>query len=239
MIKIAILADVHANYPALIEVLKEIEKEKCDYIYHLGDLISIGAYPRECLELLLHNEKVILIMGNHEEYFVKGLSKPQPNYMSDGEFLHQKWTHSKLGEKMRKKLEKLPLIIDRKFKNTKITFLHSPFKKTKEKFTSFINLKHKYSNELDNLFCDNNSDIIVYGHTHIFSDLKGKKRYINPGSTGCHKEANAIFSVITIFEKYFEVKHCKIPYDKETLVEEMEIRKVPEREFINKTFFKI
>lgn len=44
-IRIAILADVHANLPALTAVLADAREHGCERIYHAGDLIGIGPYP--------------------------------------------------------------------------------------------------------------------------------------------------------------------------------------------------
>ena len=40
--KIAIISDIHGNDEALTAVLKDIESEKCDKIFCLGDLAMAG-----------------------------------------------------------------------------------------------------------------------------------------------------------------------------------------------------
>ena len=238
MIKLALIADLHANFPALVEVLKSIEKEKCDRIYHLGDAISIGCYPKECLDLLLKNEKVTMIMGNHEEYFVYGLEKPLPAGMSEGEIRHQKWTHSLLNGDYKNRISTFPCRIDEQFHKTKISFVHCPVKGDQNgEFTSFFDLRNKTAEELDDLYSNFDADIIVYGHTHIFSDIQGKKRYINPGSVGCHEGPEAFYLIITIFDDHYEVEHRRIQYDKAILIKKMEQLQVPDRELIIKAFF--
>jgi len=239
MIKIALIADLHANYPALSKIMTELVKEGVDQIFHLGDSISIGCYPKECLDLLLVNEKVTMIMGNHEEYYVKGLEKPQPASMSDEEFLHHKWTHSQLNDEIKDKVSEFPLRIDEKFYQTKISFVHCPFYyEQSANFTYFKDLRNKTADELDVLCSDLDADIIAYGHTHIFSDLQGKKRYINPGSVGCHEGSEAYYSIITLLKDRYELEHRRIAYDKAELIEKMEKRNVPDRELIIKAFFR-
>ena len=49
--KIAILADVHANLPALRAALADAEQQGCERLYHAGDLIAIGPYPAEVIDL--------------------------------------------------------------------------------------------------------------------------------------------------------------------------------------------
>ena len=49
--RVAALADVHGNAPALAAVLKEVEHDKPDLIVFCGDL-TWGSLPRETLELV-------------------------------------------------------------------------------------------------------------------------------------------------------------------------------------------
>ena len=236
MIRIAIIADLHANFPAAQKVLERALELKCDHVYHLGDAISIGPHPKECIELLQKN-KVTLLMGNHEEYFVKGLSKPQPHYMSDGEYLHQKWTHSQLKKGMKEWLSGLPYIIQEVFQNVSLAFLHSPVL-SEEKYKDFQDLRKCNKMDLDAIFDPYDSDIICYGHSHISSDIEGRKRYINPGSVGCHTGNYAKLSVVEIRDNSYDVHHYRIKYNKQSLLSDMTTREVPDKEFICKTFFK-
>lgn len=49
--RIATLADVHANLPALTVVLADAHEHGCERFYHAGDLIAIGPYPGEVVDL--------------------------------------------------------------------------------------------------------------------------------------------------------------------------------------------
>lgn len=70
---IAIVSDIHGNYPALRAVLSEIEKVGCDGIISLGDVAGYYGQINECIDLL-REKNVINIMGNHDYY----LSYDQP-----------------------------------------------------------------------------------------------------------------------------------------------------------------
>lgn len=48
--RLAILADIHSNIIALEKVLQAIQQEKVDQIICLGDVVNIGAWPREVLD---------------------------------------------------------------------------------------------------------------------------------------------------------------------------------------------
>lgn len=63
--RIAILADIHANYQALQAVLKDIEKQSIDDIISLGDNIGYGPQPEEVVRTLMA-KNIFSITGNHE-----------------------------------------------------------------------------------------------------------------------------------------------------------------------------
>lgn len=66
--RIALIADIHANLPALEAVLRDIKRRYTpDMILSLGDQINLGPCPRETLALLRENQ-VKCLHGNHERY---------------------------------------------------------------------------------------------------------------------------------------------------------------------------
>ena len=50
--RIAVLADVHANLPALEAVAADMRTEGVEGLWHLGDAVGYGADPLTCLQLL-------------------------------------------------------------------------------------------------------------------------------------------------------------------------------------------
>jgi predicted phosphodiesterase len=63
--RLAVIADIHANLEALESVLAQIDQEGVDGILNLGDLVGYNASPNECLELLQTRE-VWSLAGNHD-----------------------------------------------------------------------------------------------------------------------------------------------------------------------------
>jgi diadenosine tetraphosphatase ApaH/serine/threonine PP2A family protein phosphatase len=61
----AIISDIHSNLEALQAVLRDIEKQKVEEIYCLGDVIGYGPNPRECVDLIMKCKLVLL--GNHDQ----------------------------------------------------------------------------------------------------------------------------------------------------------------------------
>lgn len=61
----AIISDIHSNLEALESVLKQIENERVDKIFCLGDIVGYGPNPDECVDLVRENCEIILT-GNHD-----------------------------------------------------------------------------------------------------------------------------------------------------------------------------
>ena len=61
----AIISDIHSNLEALQAVLDDIAKHNITEIYCLGDIIGYGPNPRECIDLAMKCNMVLL--GNHDQ----------------------------------------------------------------------------------------------------------------------------------------------------------------------------
>lgn len=71
--RIALIADIHSNLPALEAILRDIRRHSPDMILSLGDQVNLGPCPKETLELL-HAENVACLHGNHERYILSALA---------------------------------------------------------------------------------------------------------------------------------------------------------------------
>jgi len=79
--KTAFLSDIHGNSPALQAVLDDIQREGCDTVFLLGDLIN-GIDPHGCVQLLCswvadNKIELVCIKGNAEAY----LTTPDRNLL--------------------------------------------------------------------------------------------------------------------------------------------------------------
>ncbi len=50
--RLAIFSDVHANFHALEAVWGDIQQQKPDAVYCLGDLVGYGAEPNEVIDFI-------------------------------------------------------------------------------------------------------------------------------------------------------------------------------------------
>ena len=63
--RIAIIADIHSNLPALRAVLDVVNTSPVDHYLCLGDVVGYGPDPKGCIELL-EGLSITHIQGNHE-----------------------------------------------------------------------------------------------------------------------------------------------------------------------------
>ena len=61
----AIISDIHSNLEALTAVLADIASQNVTEIYCLGDIVGYGPNPRECVDLVMKCQVVLL--GNHDQ----------------------------------------------------------------------------------------------------------------------------------------------------------------------------
>ena len=69
--KLALLADIHANLPALQAVAAHLDAWRPDHVLVAGDVINRGPRPAECLAFIQERRQTdgwLVTRGNHEEY---------------------------------------------------------------------------------------------------------------------------------------------------------------------------
>ncbi len=232
--KIGLFTDVHANLPALEVSIKRFRELECDMIIHLGDLIGIGPYPRECLELAISIGEMQFIMGNHDHWYGYGFPEPIPGYMNQEEVAHHRWTHAQIGEPYKAFVKTWKFTMDVTIGNFNLNFRHYGLNKEKNWFRQHI--KYPSADQLDRMFDDVEADMVFYGHNHISSDLQGRTRYVNLGSSGCFDKAIARIGILNINGDTIELQKEALEYNDHNFLNEYDLRDVPARDFIRKVF---
>lgn len=111
--KVAVLADIHANFTALETVTEHIETWDPEQVIVAGDTVNRGTRPKECLDFVQEKAQSRgwkLIRGNHEDYVINQaqLKIPQGNPAFE---VHRAsyWTYQKLNYDI-KQLEEMPFL---------------------------------------------------------------------------------------------------------------------------------
>lgn len=113
--KLAVLADIHSNLPALQAVLDHIDAWRPDAVVVAGDVVNRGPRPVECLELVMQRvqrEGWLLVRGNHEDYVLTHVV-PDPSLRPIEREVYQNsyWTYVALGVQVAGGLADWPLAV--------------------------------------------------------------------------------------------------------------------------------
>jgi hypothetical protein len=68
--RLAVLADIHANLAALEAVLPDLRRQSPDIVYVAGDFQNRGPHPLEVTQFVA-NQGWRLLRGNHEDYVIQ------------------------------------------------------------------------------------------------------------------------------------------------------------------------
>lgn len=100
-----VLADVHANLPALERVLSWLEDRGVDRYLIAGDLVGYGPFPNECVDIV-RGLDAITVAGNHDLIAVGRLPATRANSIARATL---SWTAGVLRDDVRAYLDTLPL----------------------------------------------------------------------------------------------------------------------------------
>ena len=159
--KLAVISCIHGNIEALDAVLADIDDQKAEEIYCLGDLVGYGPYPNEVVEKI-RSLDIPSAQGCWDEDIVDGLNACECSYPSQlaehrGRLAHE-WTDKEIHPEVREYLATLPLT----FKKDNLCFTHGSPNSQHEyllpSMDGFAALERVLSADADVLFC---------GHTHV------------------------------------------------------------------------
>lgn len=177
--RLAILADIHSNMIALEKVLQAIHRERVDQIVCLGDVVNIGARPREVISRL-QDLNCLTIMGNHDEWMLK------PDYHSRKDTIDEvvdiyHWTAEQLTPADLTYIHSFQTTAYLQFgPQEDVLFFHGSPRSNKD-----LILAETPDHVLDTMFNGCRASLLVGGHSHIqlMRYYRGM-RLINPGSVG-------------------------------------------------------
>src|SRR4030067_2984190 len=98
--KIAVIADPHANFLALQAVSEHVASWQADHVNVAGDLVNRGPRPAQCLDFVLDRQQNAgwrLVRGNHEDYVIDQAGSPDGRNCPTSEVQRPSyWTYQQL-----------------------------------------------------------------------------------------------------------------------------------------------
>ncbi|MCA8982208.1 MAG: metallophosphoesterase family protein [Planctomycetaceae bacterium] len=202
--RILVLADIHANWPALRAIARA--EPDCDECLVLGDLVDYGVSAREVIRWVqAHASQVI--RGNHD-HAVAQFIRRRPHVSGLKQFLNETrqihWQELNCSEL--NYLGGLPTQLTLYRDGLKLRLLHAtPRDPLGEYLLPDVTRWEEPTRNLQ-------ADILLVGHTHIPFEIECHGlRIVNPGSVGQPRDGIASASYAVLEQGHVEFK--RIAYD--------------------------
>ena len=207
--KICVFADVHGNLMQFEKLVKSDDFQTADMRICLGDMVGMGPYQKECMDLLSQYEYTMLL-GNHEARMTGLINDLNPEY--DIDFFNQFKLYREELTNYLPLFNKLPKDITLEIGGKRIYFCHYGWNgddmANKDNNLCNKSLKEQFGIK------DGEYDYVIYGHIHSPSKvLDGKVTFIDVGSLGLKSPSN--YLMIYGDNTNISIERKTIEFDKE------------------------
>lgn len=199
--KIALFADIHANYPALEKALSVSQEEGVEWFMVAGDLVGFYPFPGEVINAVKKHlvGRACIVTGNHDHKVLTGEEFPE----SFSATITARWQRSVLDEEQLSFIRGLPQKIYYDINGCRFLIVHgSPGSPLSERITSIEQIKPV------------DADIVVFGHTHRPALMKKDHvLWVNPGSVGQPRDGDPRGSMAIIKLPELGVRFIRFHYE--------------------------
>ena len=214
--KIAILADIHANRYALEAVLKDLAEQKVDKVIINGDFVNRGPDNVAVLERVW-NEGYDLVLGNHDDLMRKWTRQADDlpsEWFGDPFWDATAWSAAQLeAAGWTDNLARLPMTHKVELRDApKILVSHGSPRHYREGYGS-----RTPDETLSEILQMHPADILVGSHTHQpMNRVWGKHRILNTGAVGApfNHDPRAQYLVLTLQDGDWHTDFRRVPYDR-------------------------
>lgn len=229
MPQIAIIADMHANLPALQSVWADLEGRRADAVYHLGDLIGYNPYPAEVIAFVRDHD-IPGLCGNYDLAVSDHLPDPvavylKPSISPVGRAAYE-WTRDRVPPAARDYLRRLPRSLALDIEGRRVVLVHGSPQNVRE---------YVYPDTPDERLAEllslGKADILICGHTHRPMIRRvGGGLVLNPGSVGKPKDGDprASYLMLHVSDGRVEPEIRRVEYPVQDVVAAIRATDLPE-----------
>jgi putative phosphoesterase len=163
--RLAVIADVHADIHALRDALAQAERLGCTAVVCAGDLVGYGLFPMQVINLL-RERRVPCVRGNHDRW------AEDPNMAGASSGL--------LSDDAMAFLAGLPRVWNKVIDSVRVAMCHGTPKSDMDSVVPGM----ATAGDVRRWLAAANADVLVVGHSHapfVLSDLGGGL-IVNPGA---------------------------------------------------------
>jgi putative phosphoesterase len=200
--RILLVADIHANWPAL-----QALDEPCDVCFCLGDLVDYALEPAPCLEWVRRRAHYT-VRGNHDHGVAQNVTVFGRNGFKYLTSVTRALTRERLGADDLRFLAGLPVTQAVTLDETRFLLVHATPRDPLDEYAppdpAF------WARRLQGI----DADVVCVGHTHQPYVLEvGDKLVINPGSLGLPRDGDPRAAYAVIEANRVELKRVAYPVE--------------------------
>jgi predicted phosphodiesterase len=178
MTRLAVLADIHANLPALEAVIADLEQFHVDHVIVAGDIINWGPFSVEVVERIT-SLGWGLIRGNHEYYLLDYDTPRAPDIWKT--FDTPRWLNDQLGGHWKNVIAAWPESLTLRYPDAPLARVVHASPRDIRAGIYDLTPDDEVAACLDGV----DESFVIFGHTHLRMDRQvGRWRLFNPGAVG-------------------------------------------------------
>lgn len=218
MTRLAILADIHGNLPALEAVQRDLAQFAVDQVIVAGDVINWGPFSAPVMERVV-NEQWAVIRGNNEFYLTEFQTPREPE--SWRHYTMPPWLKRQLAGRWHTLIAAWPDTLSLRYPDAPpIRVVHgSPRSNTESIYPTTTQA------ELAPMVADVAERVLISGHTHLPMDRRvADWRLLNPGAVGLPLDGTfpASYMLLEARSHEWHATFRQAPYDLERVFSEFE-----------------
>ncbi|CAN5658888.1 metallophosphoesterase family protein [soil metagenome] len=214
--RVAILADIHGNLPALEAVLENLKQQSPDALYFAGDQINRCPWSNEVMDLLA-TLGWPAIQGNHE-LVVGAINTPanRPPFTNRARFIDLWWTQEHLHPHHLETIRALPAELQLSLADAPpIRLLHGI------PGNSFIGILAETTDDMvQKVLAPVEENVVVCAHTHRPMERSVESwQILNGGSVGSSYDGDprAHYLLLDTVNGHWQPTFCRVDYDRSVL----------------------
>ncbi len=210
MIRVAVLADIHGNLPALEAVIEDIASQQPDEVLVGGDLVGRGPCGKDVVQRVT-DMGWRSVRGNHEDYLLAFRhQRVRSHWLTAPEWAAARWMAGELGEVAASTLEGLPLTLLSELA-PELRVVHGTPRSNSEgigPWTSHEQVEAHFSTVAE--------PVLVCGHTHRPLECRlPDGLVVNVGAVGLpfNRDRRAQYALFQMGHDGVEVEFRQVAYD--------------------------
>ncbi len=198
--KILVLADIHANWPALFAI-----RETYDACLFLGDLVDYGSNPIPCVEWV-KTHATAAVRGNHDHAVAQRIPARGGSGFRQLAAATRPLQWDVLAPSHLKFLARLPVTRHLRLGATRLALVHATPRDPMDEY--LLDDPGGWKTRLDGI----DADIVCVGHSHVQFHLDlGDVQVLNPGSVGQPRDGDPRCAYAVIEEGKVQLR--RVAYD--------------------------